>query len=40
MKALTAALIAVAILYVVDSQYNDGRFTQAIEQAMTSLVPR
>jgi hypothetical protein len=28
MRALAAALIAVAILYVVDSEYNDGRYTQ------------
>jgi hypothetical protein len=39
-KAFTAALIATAILYVADTQYNDGKYTQVIEQAMASLVPR
>jgi hypothetical protein len=38
MKAFTAALIAVGILYVVDSEYNDGRYTGAIKQAVSSLV--
>jgi hypothetical protein len=38
MKAFTAALIAMAILYVVDFEYNDGRFTGVIEKAVTSLV--
>jgi hypothetical protein len=40
MKAFAAALIAMAILYVVDFEYNDGRFTGTIEQAVTSLVSR
>ena len=39
MKALGAALIAAAILYVVDSQCNDGRYTQILEQAVTHLLP-
>jgi hypothetical protein len=39
MKAFTAALIAIAILYLVDSQYNDGRYTQVLHQAVTSLLP-
>jgi hypothetical protein len=39
MKAFGAALIAVAILYVVDSQYNDGRYTQILQQAVTSMLP-
>ncbi|WP_283807274.1 hypothetical protein [Bradyrhizobium sp. Tv2a-2] len=39
MKAFTAALIAVAILYLADSQYNDGRYTQVLQQAVTSLLP-
>jgi hypothetical protein len=38
MRALAAALIAVAILYVVDSEYNDGRYTQVLQQATTSLL--
>jgi rhamnogalacturonyl hydrolase YesR len=39
MKAVGAALIAAAILYVVDSRYNDGRYTQVLQQAVTSLLP-
>jgi rhamnogalacturonyl hydrolase YesR len=39
MKAFGAALIAAAILYVVDSRYNDGRYTQVLQQAVTSLLP-
>ena len=39
MKGLIAALVAGAILYVVDSQYNDGRYTQVLLQAVTSLLP-
>jgi hypothetical protein len=40
MKAIAAALIAAAVLYVVDSQYNDGRYTQVVEQAVTSMISR
>jgi hypothetical protein len=40
MKAFAAALIACAILCVVDFEYNDGRFTGIIEQAVISLVSR
>ena len=40
MKTIAAALIAAAILYVVDSYYNDGRFTQVVEQAVTSVISR
>ena len=40
MKAFGAALVAIAILYVFDSQYNDGRYTQVLQQAVTSLLPR
>jgi hypothetical protein len=38
MKAFTAVLIAIAILYVVDSEYNDGRYTGVMKQAVSSLV--
>jgi hypothetical protein len=38
MKALTAALIGAAILYVFDAHYNDGRYAQVIQQAVTSLM--
>jgi hypothetical protein len=40
MKAFAAALIAIAVLYVVDFEYNDGHFTGVIEKAVTSLVSR
>ena len=41
MKVLAAALIAVGgVLYAVDSEYNDGRYTKVIRQAATSLLPR
>ena len=38
MKVFAAALVAVAVLYVVDSEYNDGRYTQIVQRAVTSLV--
>jgi hypothetical protein len=37
MKAFAAALIAAAILYVLDSQYNDGRYAQVMGQAINSM---
>jgi hypothetical protein len=40
MKTLGAALIAMAILYVVDSQYNGGRYAEVIGQAITSIAFR
>jgi hypothetical protein len=40
MKAFIAALIAVAILYAVDVQYNDGRYSEVVELAATSLIGR
>jgi hypothetical protein len=30
MKAIAATLIAAAILYAVDSEYNDARYTQVV----------
>ena len=39
MKAFAATFVAVGILYVVDSEYNDGRYTQVIKHAVTSLLP-
>ena len=38
MKTFAAALIAAVILYAVDSRYNDGRYTQVLQQAVTSLM--
>jgi hypothetical protein len=38
MKAFAAALIAVGILYVLDSECNDGRYAIVIQRAVTSLL--
>jgi hypothetical protein len=40
MKAFTAALVAIGVLYVLDSEYNDGRYVRVIKQAVTSMVSR
>ena len=40
MKALGAALIAVIVLYAADTEYNDGRYTQIIVQAASSIISR
>jgi hypothetical protein len=40
MKAFTTGLIAVGVLYVVDSEYNDGRYARVIKQAVTNMVSR
>ena len=40
MKAIAAAFVAAVVLYAVDSQYNDGRYTQVLAQAMTSVISR
>jgi len=37
MRALGAALVAVSVLYAVDTEYNDGRYTAVIKQAMSNL---
>jgi len=39
MKVFTAALIAAAILFLADSQYNDGRYAQVLQQAVIGLLP-
>ena len=39
MKAFVAASIAVGILYFVDTEYNGGRYTAVIKQAITSVIP-
>jgi hypothetical protein len=36
MKAFVAALIAVGILYVVDLEYNDGRYATVIQRVITN----
>jgi hypothetical protein len=40
MKAIAAAFIAAVVLYAVDYQYNDGRYTQIVEQAVTGVISR
>ena len=40
MKALIATLIAVGVLYAVNSEYNDGRYSAVIQQAITTALPR
>jgi hypothetical protein len=39
MKAFAAVLIALGILYVLDSEYNDGRYAMVIQRAVTSVLP-
>jgi hypothetical protein len=38
MKGFIAALIAVVILYAVDTEYNEGRYSSVMKQAAISLV--
>ena len=38
MKAFVATLIAAGILYVVDSEYNEGRYTAVIKLAITRAI--
>lgn len=38
MKAFIAALIAAGILYIVDLDFNSGRYTQVIQRAITSVL--
>ena len=41
MKAIIATLIAIGILYVVDSKFNDSRYTGVIiQQVAISILPR
>jgi hypothetical protein len=40
MKAFVAALVAVGILYAVDREYNDGRYSSVVQQAIAAMVPR
>jgi hypothetical protein len=40
MKAFAAVLVAVAVLYVIDSEYNDARYTRVVAQAVSSAIPR
>ncbi|MGA2999701.1 hypothetical protein [Bradyrhizobium sp.] len=40
MKAFAAAIIAAAILYAVDTEYNDARYTQVVANAVSSVIRR
>jgi hypothetical protein len=40
MKAFVAALVAAGILYAVDREYNDGRYSSVVRQAIAAMVPR
>jgi hypothetical protein len=40
MKAIAAALVAALVLYALDTEYNDGRYTQVVAQAVSSVVSR
>jgi hypothetical protein len=40
MKALIAALIAAGILYGLDREYNGGRYSSVVRQAMAAMIPR
>jgi len=40
MKVIVAAVVAAAILYAVDSRYNDGRYTQVLTEAISSVISR
>ena len=39
MKTFVAALVAVGILYAVDYQYNDGRYSSVIQRAIAAITP-
>jgi hypothetical protein len=38
MKAFAAMLIAAGFLYVVDLGFNDGRYAEVIQRAITSVL--
>jgi hypothetical protein len=40
MKAVTAALIAIVVLYTMDSEYNRGRYAQVLSQAVNGVISR
>jgi hypothetical protein len=40
MKAFAAAIIAAVILYAIDSEYNDARYTRVVAQTVSSVIPR
>ena len=40
MKAFASALIAAGILYALDAQYNDARYTRVVANAVSSVISR
>jgi len=40
MKAFAAVLVAVAVLYAIDFEYNDARYTQVVTTAVSRVIPR
>jgi hypothetical protein len=40
MKAFAAVLVAVTVLYAIDSEYNDARYTQVVASAVSRVIPR
>ena len=40
MKGLIAAFIAIGVLWVVDTEYNAGRYGDVVKKAATSILRR
>ena len=40
MKAFAAVLVAVVVLYAIDAEYNDARYTQVVARAVSAAIPR
>lgn len=40
MKAFAAALIAAGILYTIDTEYNDARYSRIVANAVSSVISR
>ena len=40
MKTILAGLVAALVLYAVDPQYNDGRYSQVVATAAKSVISR
>jgi hypothetical protein len=40
MKAFAAVLVAVAVLYAIDSEYNGARYTQVVASAASRVILR
>jgi hypothetical protein len=39
MKTFIAALIAIGVLYVVDIEFNNGRYATVVQKVITSVLP-